>query len=104
MGRKTKSSISVSLSRPHVVNLHRVPVTCSIKIHRQQNGRLGSSSTSHTLLSQAARNDISPTNTNLGDSDQMLEGTEMDLGAGNALSTEDSRSVAKEKPPLVRSV
>jgi hypothetical protein len=71
MGCK-KSSVSVSVSRPHLTNACRVPVACSLNVYRQRNGHLGSSSAYTVTQAETT------SGSNL-DNDQELDS--MDLGA-----------------------
>jgi hypothetical protein len=108
MGRKKhKSSVSISVSRPHLANVRHIPVARSVHIHRQKNGRLGSSSS--YALSHGAQVDF----TSGGDDGGLLhQTTDLDCdadfeiaptaGTGDIPDQEDGTN-SEQRPPPVRS-
>jgi hypothetical protein len=104
MARKKRSSVSVSVSRPHLASSHTVALARSVHIHRQQNGRIGSSSTH--LLSLKPQNDTGDSGSNVPrDDDETFEiDNEMgvDHGTGSVLQAANAtdKGAGEKLPPV----
>jgi hypothetical protein len=104
--RKSKSSVSVSVSRPHLAKINRIPVARSVNVYRQQNGRLGPSS-AHTLSRIAQIEDRIASGSDIALADvqgfDSME-TQMDAEPGPSPALREDQEEATEKTPPVRCV
>jgi hypothetical protein len=92
--KRRKSSVSVRISRPHAAT-HHVPIARTVSVHRNTNGRLGTS-TSHVSCPETSTPGDS-TSTALENSDAGVTDGPMDVDPANGVSESGETDAGHER-------